>query len=107
MTDKAEKSDARSRRVVAGHLDVDKLDIFATTEDEKDRPPRPGKCGYGESLFMIAQIITVVIIGLTCDYGTGTTIDKKTKKVVNNGNGILPSSPQPPAGEYDVNKDFI
>jgi len=108
MTDKKEKiTEARSRRVVAGTLNVDQLDIFASHEDESDRPPRPGKCGHAESLFMIAQIITVMIIGLTCEYGDGTTTDKKTKIVTNNGNGVLPSAPQPAAGVFDVNKDFI
>jgi len=88
-------------------LDVEHFDIFMTSEVDSDIPPRPGKCGYGESLFMIAQIFTVLIIGLSCEYGDGTTTDPKTKIVTNNGNGILPSAPQPAAGTYDVNKDFI
>ena len=55
---------------------------------------------------MLVQIGTVVLIAFVCEYGDGTTKDDKGV-VTNNGNGILPSSPQPGTGVFDVNKDFI
>ena len=39
------------------------------------KPPPPHSYGYGEWGFIIAEAITILIIGLTCDYGEGVAPD--------------------------------
>jgi len=47
---------------------MDAVDILVEVEEELKKPPKIKDCGYGEFLFMIVQLITVVIIGLFCTY---------------------------------------
>jgi len=77
--------------VTAGKLDVGALDVLSPSAEDAERPPRPTHCGTGEYLFMAAQILTLFCIGLTTEYGDGTTKDAKGA-LSNNGNGVLPTA---------------
>jgi hypothetical protein len=55
--------------VTVREVDHKAVDILLKTDDEDNKkPPKPEHCGGGEFLFMIAQLITVLMIGLFCTY---------------------------------------
>ena len=50
-------------------VDLKAVDVLLGGEEESDKPPKPARCGWGEGLFMAAQLLTVLFIGLFCEYG--------------------------------------
>ena len=93
----------KSRRTAAKDINRNAIDILVADVNDATVPPRVGHCGLGEWFFMIAQIITVVLIAVGCEYGDG-----KDDKGNNTGSGVAPNSPGPTAASgFDPNKDFV
>ncbi len=63
--------EAKSRRATAKDINRSAIDILVGGGDDSTVPPRHSHCGIGEWFFMIAQIITVILIAVGCEYGTG------------------------------------
>ena len=100
---KTEDDGTKSRRSgTSKEINRSAIDILVKGDDD-GAPPRHGHCGIGEWIFMFAQIITVVLIAVGCEYGTGVDDDGN-----NTGSGVAVNSPAATAASgFDQNKDFV
>ena len=77
------------------------VDVLLDIAADAEKPPRPEHCGFGEFLFMAAQLLTVVFIGTCCTYDM---LDGKAK-----GSATLPNPDKEAVddGTFDPAKDYV
>ena len=89
-----------SKRTGVREVDLKAIDILLPEDEDAKKPPKPERCGYGESLFMIAQLITMIVIGLVCTYES-TDDDGQA------GSATLPDYDEKTVGDFSPAKDYV
>ena len=89
-----------SKRTGVREVDLRAIDIHVPEDEDTKKPPMPNRCGFGEALFMIAQLITMIIIGLCCTYDS-TDDDGQS------GSATLPDYDEKTVGDFSPAKDYV
>ena len=86
------------KRTGVREIDLKAINILMPEDEDGKKPPKPERCGYGETLFMIAQLLTVIVIGLCCTYES--TDDDP-------GSATLPDYEENVVGDFSPAKDYV
>lgn len=76
------------------------LNINMPEDEDLKKPPMPSRCGHFETLFMVVQLITMIVIGLCCSY-------ESTDDDGQSGSATLPDYAEATVGDFSPAKDYV
>jgi hypothetical protein len=89
-----------SKRTGVRDIDLKAIDILLPEDEDTKKPPAPERCGFGEVLFLIAQIITMICIAAFCTY-------ESTDDDGQSGSATLPDYAEETVGDFSPAKDYV